>query len=1125
MAIRVALTHRTRYRYDRTVQVHPQVIRLRPAPHARTSIASYSLKVRPTGHFLNWQQDPFGNFMARLVFPEPVDHLDVAVEVIAELEPINPFDFFVEEYAFHTPFGYPATLRKELAPYLERVGGGRRFEALVAWARERYRGGPETPDAERQSTVDFLVELNRVLNERIAYTIREEPGVRTPEQTLELATGSCRDSGWLLVALLRELGIAARFVSGYLIQLTWDEPDADGSTGPEADFTDLHAWTEAYVPGAGWIGLDPTSGLFAGEGHIPLAATPTPQSAAPIAGGLEPCEVSFDFEMNVTRLHERPRIAAPISDLQWSRLETTAHAVDRILDEDDVRLTMGGEPTFIADSDRDADEWNTAAVGPTKRGYADALIRQLGERFAPNGLMQHGQGKWYPGEQLPRWGFSLYWRTDGEPLWHDHGMIATESMPEHASAERAGDFMAALCAALDVDPQCAQPVFEDPAEFLLREQHLPGNVDPLDSKLDDPMERARLARVFDRGLQEPAAFVLPLQEAQSQARAPRPRRRRWRSERWRTRRERLFLLPGDSAAGFRLPLRSLAWVPEAQYPHVHALDPFAPRDGLPAPRLQRPGAGDAVPLPPPPGPVAPLTDVPADQPFTAAGDGAVRTALTVEPRGGQLYVFMPPLTSADAYVDLVGAIEQVADAINVPVRLEGYPPPPDHRLAMLRVTPDPGVIELNVQPAASWDELVQITEAAYDIAHRCELSPTRFMVDGRPAGSGGGAHIVMGASRPPDSPFLRRPDLLASMLRFWQRHPSLAYFFTGLFVGSSSQAPRIDEARQDSLYELEIALRAVPEPGDGAACPPWLVDRLFRHLLADVTGNTHRAEICIDKLFSPDSATGRLGLVELRAFEMAPHPRLALAQQLLVRALIALLWRRPCREPLIRFGHRLHDQYLLPYWLWQDLGEVIAQINEGLGIAFDRDWFAALREYRFPCYGQVHHQGVGVELRAGLEPWHALGEEGAAGGTTRFVDSSVERLQVRVTGITDDRYQVTCNGYVLPLAPTRVPGEYIAGVRFRAWLPPSCLHPQIPPHGPLVFDIVDRWNDRAIGGCTYHVSHPGGRNYEFQPVNEREAAGRRLARFDPFGHAPGTFRPMTPRIAEQNPYTLDLRMQ
>jgi uncharacterized protein (DUF2126 family) len=514
------------------------------------------------------------------------------------------------------------------------------------------------------------------------------------------------------------------------------------------------------------------------------------------------------------------------------------------------------------------------------------------------------------------------------------------------------------------------------------------------------------------------------------------------------------------------------------------------------------------------------------QPFQGAGD-AVRTALTVEPRDGVLHVFLPPVASADAYVELVDAVEEVAATLNLPVRLEGYPPPPDHRLRVLKVTPDPGVIELNVQPAASWDELVAVQESAYAMARRCGLSPTKYMVDGRAAGSGGGAHVVMGAAEPADSPFLRRPDLLASMLRFWQRHPCLAYFFTGLFVGASSQAPRIDEARDDSLYELEIALGAIPDPhtAGGRDCPPWFVDRVFRNLLTDVTGNTHRAEICIDKLFSPDGPTGRLGLVELRAFEMAPHPRLALAQLLLVRALVALLWRRPCRDPLIHFGTRLHDQFLLPHWLWNDLGDVIESINQGLSLRLDREWFAAMLEFRFPRYGSVNCDGVGIELRAALEPWHVLGEEGAVGGTTRFVDSSVERLQVRVTGATGERYVVTCNGYALPLVATGTQDEKVGGVRFRAWWPPSCLHPHIAPHGPLVFDVVDTWNGRSVGGCTYHVSHPGGRNYETQPVNEREADGRRLSRFEAFGHAPGAFTVRQPRRSARHPSTLDLRIQ
>ena len=1096
MVLHVALTHQTSYRYDQRVSMAPQVIRLRPAPHCRTPILSYSLTITPKVHFLNWQQDPFGNFLARVVFPEETTEFSVTVDLVADMAVINPFDFFIEEAATTWPFAYDDVVRAELAPYLVAAPPGPKLQQYL-----------KRIERKAQTTIDFICELNRMVQADVSYLIRMEPGVQTPEETLAKGSGSCRDSAWLLTQIMRNVGLAARFVSGYLIQLKPDVKPHDGPAGADTDFTDLHAWTEVYIPGAGWIGLDATSGLLAGEGHIPLAATPHPVSAAPITGSHTKAEVSFDFKMAVTRIRETPRVTKPYDDETWQTIVATGKAIDQRLVEGDVRLSMGGEPTFVAASDMEGAEWNTAAVGPTKRRYADELIRRLQRRFAPGGLLHYGQGKWYPGEQLPRWAFALYWRGDGLPLWENQDLIVSENVARPAMIEDADALMRGLCAKLGLPADSAIPAYEDPAHFLLVERKLPINVTADANKLSDPAERERIARVFDRGLSNIASYVLPIQAWQTADRG-----RRWVTERWALRREQLFLVPGDSPAGFRLPLQSFALLEPHEQSNVIPRDPMSPPRPLPERSVLLQERRVVTLEAAKPNPSSAITPEVA---------GSLRTALTVEPRGNAICVFMPPLTDAEDYAALVAAIEEAAKETGVPVQVEGYNPPSDARLNVIKVTPDPGVIEVNIHPSSSWEDSVAITDALYEEAHAARLSAEKFMLDGRHTGTGGGNHIVLGGMEPADSPFLRRPDLLASVIAYWQNHPALSYFFSGMFIGPTSQAPRADEGRHEALYELEIALSQVPDRGVGHI-PPWLVDRLFRNLLIDVSGNTHRAEICIDKLYSPDSPTGRLGLVEFRSFEMPPHARMSLAQQLLLRALIAMFWEKPYRQKLVRWGTALHDRFMLPHYLWSDLGSVIADLKAA-NLPVELEWFRPHFEFRFPLYGTVSASNLTLELRQALEPWHVLGEESTAGGTARYVDSSLERVEVKVEGQTGDRYAVTCNGRPLPLAATGNWGEAVAGVRYRAWGPPSALHPTIPPHVPLAFDIVDTWSGRSIGGCRYHVAHPGGRNFEVFPINAYEAEGRRLARFDAEGHTAGAMAIKPESVNPDYPCTLDLR--
>ena len=1110
MPVHCALHHLTSYKYAEAVSLGPQVIRLRPASHSRTEIPAYSLKITPEKHFINWQQDPQGNFLARVVFPEPVREFSIEVDLVADLTTINPFDFFLESSAETSPFTYSRQVLKDLRPYLRKPASRSRLFLEFF---------DQLPVEEGMKTIDYIVAVNHAVHERIKYKIRLEPGVQSPHVTLSTGEGSCRDSAWLLVQTFRKLGFAARFCSGYLIQLKADQkPVGDGPAGASEDFTDLHAWCEVYLPVAGWVGLDPTSGLLTGEGHIPLSSAAHFENAAPITGSLltsKKIETDFEFDMSLRRIRETPRVTLPYTAEQTRDIEALGHDLDARLREQDIRLTMGGEPTFVSATDMEADEWNTDALGPTKEIYADQLLRRLHGKFSPGGFLHHGQGKWYPGEPLPRWAFTSYWREDGEPIWKDLSLFADPSQTYDFTTRESAEFSRQLAKNLGVPDKYIRAAFEDVFYYLWKERRLPMNVSAKDPRLDDELERRAIAKTFDRGLGAEVGHLLPLAFKEG-----------WKSEPWFLKDEEFFLAPGNHPMGYRLPLDSLPWAEKMDRPILDPVDPSIPRAAfpaeriLPAPlrgarhydsprtRLLRQRVNDA---PPPPAPVQ-----------GESAKEAMRTGLCVEPRDGRLNIFMPPLERAENYLELIGAIEETARSMGTPVKLEGYRPPSDPRLESFSVTPDPGVIEVNIHPSKSWNQIVSRTRTIYDEARELGLGTEKFMEDGRHSGTGGGNHIVLGGETPLDSPFLRKPVLLQSLITYFNNHPALSYLFSGLFIGPTSQAPRIDEARLETMYELETAFSELPKSDTTREHAQWIVDRVLRNHMVDMTGNTHRSEICVDKLFSPGSPTGRLGLVELRGFEMPPHADMSLAQQLLIRGLISRFWDTPYDRPLMRWGTSLHDKWMLPHFIGDDMRDIIRDLQNH-GLNFDPAWFDPHQEFRFPLIGEYEQNNLQLELRQAIEPWHVLGEEQTSQGTSRYVDSSVERIQLKVRGFEDPRYRVSCNGVPVPLHPTGTRGEFIAGIRFRAWDPWSALHPTKKINAPLTFDIVDTWNEQSIGGCQYHVVHPGGRAYDDFPLNAFVAESRRKSRFFKLNKTPGKLVVPKAEVNADYPLTLDLQ--
>jgi uncharacterized protein (DUF2126 family)/transglutaminase-like putative cysteine protease len=903
MAIRVALHHKTSYRYDRPVILFPHEVRLRPAPHARTPVLAYSLTVQPTHHLVNWQQDPYGNYIARFVFPSMADTLEFTVDLIADMTVINPFDFFIEGYAEKFPFSYPALLKSELAPYLNVEQADPILDAWIAAAREAIL-------PTNLPTVQFLIAINQRLQADIAYLGRMEAGVQAPAQTLALRQGSCRDSAWLLVQILREMGLAARFVSGYLIQLEADQQALDGPSGSAADFTDLHAWAEVFIPGAGWIGLDATSGMLAAEGHIPLACTATPTSAAPVTGASAQADVVFSHEMSVTRIHDTPRTGKPFSETAWKAMMALGQQVETELAGRGQVLTQRREHSFVAVDDMDGAQWTTVADGQNKRELASRLLQGLKKALAPGGLTHLAEEGSPPDGAATAWTLSLLWQSgavgDVNGLWPDCSVFA------------------------------ASPLL--PAE---------------------PSEQGL-------GRAEAIEFA-----------------------------ERL----GREA-------RSLPHGTPAAIPEVRAVD-------------------------------------------------------------GRLHVAMPESDSLENYLALLRLVASTAVALNRRPVLAGCLPPQDSRVAVFNISAPPGSIKVQLPAAASWDWMVRDTELLYQEARLARLSAEKF--------TAGGGHVASGESDRMELAGSIPQALFQSLTQYWQHHPALSYLFSGASIGPAGHAPRQDEAGEPKMSEFSWQQ-------SGAA------DSLTAPALENAIVN--------------------------RSFATPPHSRMSLLQTLLLRTLAARFLAQPYRNTPVDWGGALHDKWMLPHFLAEDMREVVRELTEA-GYPFEAGWFDAFIEFRFPRCGTATFHGVELSLREALEP---------AG------EGMLQRVELSVRGLTDGRHLVACNGRVLPLHPAGRPGEFVAGVRFcvtpailwEAGAPAAAATQQPQAYAPLTFDLVDTWNERAIGGFTYHVRDPGGSLDSHAPVNANAAEARRAARFQPFGHTAGPFEV---RVEARNPamsMTLDL---
>ncbi|MCG6967495.1 MAG: transglutaminase family protein [Chromatiaceae bacterium] len=1091
MTVRIALRHRIEQRFSRPVNLSTHWLRLRPAPLTNQRITAYSLGIDAEPHFINWVRDPFENNLARLDLPEPVSRLGFDIELLAELEPVNPFDFLVEPLAANFPFAYPAQLRKELAPYLALPLRGPRFAAWV-----------ETLDTEPAYILAFLSRVNQQIHESFAFAPPGQPGRVDPEAVLAAGAGWAWQVAWLGTLGLRALGLAARFVSGYRLSL-----DGDGSAA-------AHAWTEVYLPGAGWVGLDPARGLFTDECYLPLAAAPDPLRAVPVVGYREACEEQFNERVEVRQLLVEPE-QWPFSSAEREHLDALGRKIDLDLQAAGVALNVQPGLAFVAATESDLDEWKIAALGPAKRRVAEQLMLRLRERLAPGGVLQVEQGEQFAGDPLPRWRLGCWARTDGAPVCRSGARIGWAQGGAALTPADARAFGERLAHALGIEPTRLAPAYED---GLYRRwlDPAPSDLIPDAAEISDPERRRALAERLSRESAQLRGYVLPLRWDAAAG--------RWASGTWPLRRGAIYLLPGDSPMGYRLPLEGLPLAVQRR------IDPercqFEDRALLPevhgevSARLSR---------------VAPLATPLAKADQASAGEGP-RTAVCAEIRDGSLHCFLPPLTHLEHYLELVAAVELAAESLDTTVVLEGYGPPEDHRLRRIVIEPDAGALRVRLPEAGSSPELQSMLRAAFDEAAACGLHSERVMPDGSRFPPGVGAPLALAGQRPVHSPFLRRPEILRSLIAYWQRHPCLSYLFAGRGIGASGLAPRVDEGRDEALYELAIALERLPA---GEIGEPWLADRVLRHLLTDPAGDMRRAEIRVDELYHPVRASRRLGRITLGSFEMASAAELQILQVQLVRALVARFAQLPERPELRPWGTALQDSLLLPRVLWDDFCVVLGELDEA-GYPFQAAWFTTLVEQRFPRIGRVQFDDIALELRQAHEPWPVLAEEVSAGGVARFIDSALDRVQVTASGLTPGRYILECNAETVPLQPTGAVGEYVAGVRYKASNPPATLHPSAPPVDALVFDLIDTWSGRVLGGFTYHPARPRGwgtvgvpragatGSLAGEPVGMRLAVpagmplGQGRGRFEPRGSGRRLVRTLPARIDPARPYLLDL---